>query len=183
MNLNQMTKSAMLDTLAQCGGNKTQAARLLGIGLKTLYRRLEKAQKGGDTISPPKGANAKEILGSDRKIYWGVYFIQSESGKIKIGYTTDLKLRIREFQNQFPDPIKLIGFIENEEPIMEKALHALFRHHHDHNEWFKPHPEILEYIEKHQTKAEWETRIEFKQEIKAELKCAGLQAYTIRSSP
>ncbi|MBI4705667.1 MAG: sigma-54-dependent Fis family transcriptional regulator [Deltaproteobacteria bacterium] len=39
--LAQMEREAILRTLALAGGNKAKAARLLGIGLKTLYRRLE----------------------------------------------------------------------------------------------------------------------------------------------
>jgi len=37
-----MEKDAILDALRKCGGNKSEAAKLLGIGLRTLYRRLEK---------------------------------------------------------------------------------------------------------------------------------------------
>ena len=31
----------ILDTLRRTGGNKTSAARILGIGLRTLYRKLD----------------------------------------------------------------------------------------------------------------------------------------------
>jgi len=40
--LADMEKDAILDALRKCGGNKSEAAKLLGIGLRTLYRRLEK---------------------------------------------------------------------------------------------------------------------------------------------
>jgi two-component system response regulator HydG len=39
--LAQIEKGAILETLDMVGGNKHMAARLLGIGVKTLYRRLE----------------------------------------------------------------------------------------------------------------------------------------------
>ena len=34
-------RQIILDTLTRTGGNKTAAARILGIGLRTLYRKLE----------------------------------------------------------------------------------------------------------------------------------------------
>ena len=39
--LAQIEKEAILRTLDMVGGNKQMAARKLGIGVKTLYRRLE----------------------------------------------------------------------------------------------------------------------------------------------
>ena len=39
--LSQIEKGAILETLDMVGGNKHMAARVLGIGVKTLYRRLE----------------------------------------------------------------------------------------------------------------------------------------------
>jgi len=38
--LAEIERSAILRTLAHVGGNKAEAARILGVGLKTLYRRL-----------------------------------------------------------------------------------------------------------------------------------------------
>ena len=39
--LAQTEKELILETLRKTGGNKTQAAKLLGIGVRTLYRKLE----------------------------------------------------------------------------------------------------------------------------------------------
>ncbi len=39
--LKQTEKDLILETLRKVGGNKTQAARLLGIGVRTLYRKLD----------------------------------------------------------------------------------------------------------------------------------------------
>ena len=41
VSLPEAEKRIILDTLQRCGGNKTAAARILGIGLRTLYRKLE----------------------------------------------------------------------------------------------------------------------------------------------
>jgi len=39
--LAETEKELILETLRKAGGNKTQAAKLLGIGVRTLYRKLE----------------------------------------------------------------------------------------------------------------------------------------------
>jgi len=39
--LDLLERDAILDTLKRTGGNKTQTARLLGIGLRTLHRKLK----------------------------------------------------------------------------------------------------------------------------------------------
>ena len=44
--LAQSEKELILETLRKTGGNKTQAARLLGIGVRTLYRKLEEYGEG-----------------------------------------------------------------------------------------------------------------------------------------
>lgn len=41
MSLNEIEKNAIISTLALTKGNKTQAAKILGIGRKTLHRKLE----------------------------------------------------------------------------------------------------------------------------------------------
>jgi len=46
--LDEVERELILRTVAVVGGNKAKAARLLGIGLKTLYRRLEDYGVGGD---------------------------------------------------------------------------------------------------------------------------------------
>ena len=39
--LAEAEKRLIISTLAQCGGNKTRAAEVLGIGRKTLHRKLQ----------------------------------------------------------------------------------------------------------------------------------------------
>ena len=41
MSLNQIEKHAIRDTLRMTGGNREQAAKQLGIGERTLYRKLK----------------------------------------------------------------------------------------------------------------------------------------------
>jgi len=43
--LEENERQTIIDTLKNTGGNKVEAAKILGIGLRTLYRKLEKYQK------------------------------------------------------------------------------------------------------------------------------------------
>ena len=43
--LEELEKAAILNTLAQNAGNKTDTAQQLGISVKTLYNKLEKYQQ------------------------------------------------------------------------------------------------------------------------------------------
>jgi two-component system response regulator HydG len=55
--LGDVEKAYVLQTLSDCGGNKMEASRLLGISRKTLYEKLgrwqreEEAEGGGDVWS------------------------------------------------------------------------------------------------------------------------------------
>ncbi len=51
-------RTVILDTLRRTGGNKTAAARILGIGLRTLYRKLEQYEQDGDTGASKRDASA-----------------------------------------------------------------------------------------------------------------------------
>lgn len=50
--LSALERHAIFQTLARTGGNKAEAAKILGIGLKTLYRRLE-AYGAGPGVEEP----------------------------------------------------------------------------------------------------------------------------------
>ena len=41
MTMDEIEKEAIAKTLTETGGNKKRAAEMLGIGLRTLYRKLE----------------------------------------------------------------------------------------------------------------------------------------------
>src|SRR5205085_1697713 len=55
--LPEAEKTVILDTLRRTGGNKTAAARILKIGLRTLYRKLEEY---GEPAGPAAGAGATQ---------------------------------------------------------------------------------------------------------------------------
>ncbi len=39
--LNELEKQAIIDTLAKTGNNREKAAKILGIGERTLYRKIK----------------------------------------------------------------------------------------------------------------------------------------------
>ncbi|MHC4645998.1 MAG: helix-turn-helix domain-containing protein [Planctomycetota bacterium] len=41
VSLNELEKQAIIDTLAKTKGNREQAAKILGIGERTLYRKIK----------------------------------------------------------------------------------------------------------------------------------------------
>ena len=41
VSLNELEKQAIVDTLAKTGNNREQAAKILGIGERTLYRKIK----------------------------------------------------------------------------------------------------------------------------------------------
>jgi len=76
-----------------------------------------------------------------------VYFFQGELTKlIKIGFTRREWPRIKELQSSGPD--NLIPLLVLEGPIQdETSFKRKFAEYKDHNEWFKPAPEIINFIE------------------------------------
>ncbi len=53
--LPEAERTIILDTLQRTDGNKTAAARILGIGLRTLYRKLEQYESEKDEAPAPRG--------------------------------------------------------------------------------------------------------------------------------
>ena len=41
VSLNELEKQAIIETLAKTGGNREKAAKILGIGERTLYRKIK----------------------------------------------------------------------------------------------------------------------------------------------
>ena len=76
----------------------------------------------------------------------GVYFIQAaETHRIKIGYSGDVKTRIKSLQTS--EELNLIYVIENGTHELEKKLHNQFSKFRSHGEWFNPDDVLLDYID------------------------------------
>jgi Meiotically Up-regulated Gene 113 (MUG113) protein len=74
-----------------------------------------------------------------------VYFIQAESGPIKIGFTTDVRGRMAALQTATAEELTLVGIMVGEQQD-EAALHARFAPSRIRGEWFRPDPEILSFV-------------------------------------
>ncbi len=77
-----------------------------------------------------------------------IYFVQAIEGDdlIKIGMSSNFPKRFTELRNASPVPLRMIATVRGG-GILEGALHAKFRHHRSHGEWFYPVPELLKFIE------------------------------------
>lgn len=80
-----------------------------------------------------------------------VYFIEG-AGLVKIGLSGDPLRRLRQLQYMSPVPLRLLGTVKGGYP-QERKLHIQFWEHHDHGEWFRGVPEILDYINKYARKS------------------------------
>lgn len=92
------------------------------------------------------------------KLY--VYFVQGETTElIKIGITSqDINLRIMDMQCGSPDRLTLLGIMCVKSRVVEKVLHKHFASTRVHGEWFRPSPELLEYIAEYTRRTQQEAR-------------------------
>lgn len=79
-----------------------------------------------------------------------IYFIQiGRHGPIKIGYTAKRRVSHRKGNLQTANPCRLrvrlcMGGDENREAV----LHRFFAYAHIRGEWFRPAPQLLDYIDR-----------------------------------
>ena len=74
-----------------------------------------------------------------------VYFIQGcETQRIKIGISNNVDSRLKGIQSS--EPLKLLAVIKQGGKDLERRLHEKFEGLRVHGEWFRPDPQLLEYI-------------------------------------
>lgn len=79
-----------------------------------------------------------------------VYFIESGfGGPIKIGSARNPLSRLRSLQTGNPEELHLLAMVEEEGSISEVGLQDRFRKHQISNEWFAPHSDVWELVNKH----------------------------------
>ena len=54
----EVERHLILDTLDHCSGNRTHAARLLGISIRTLRNKLSEYAEAGTAVPEPGGRRA-----------------------------------------------------------------------------------------------------------------------------
>lgn len=77
-----------------------------------------------------------------------IYFIQSERGPVKIGYTLSLSKRLANLRCSSPEQLNVIGTIQGDKAV-EKLLHQKFNHLKIEREWFRPEKDLLSFIKEH----------------------------------
>lgn len=84
-----------------------------------------------------------------------IYFIQAgESGPIKIGYSSDVAIRLGCMQSDNHELLRILGVIpcrkrgRRAKPTKEIKLHSMFAHLRIHREWFSSDPALVDYIAK-----------------------------------
>jgi hypothetical protein len=75
-----------------------------------------------------------------------VYFIRAADGMVKIGTSTNVLKRVKDLASQSPVPLELVAVVPGN-TTDEAALHDRFNDARDHGEWFRPVPELLEFID------------------------------------
>lgn len=78
---------------------------------------------------------------------WLVYFIQAETGQIKIGRSTRIADRLLTLQQSSPVALKFVGWVP-EHGRREIELHCTFAVDRLHGEWFRPSPRLIDLIER-----------------------------------
>lgn len=76
-----------------------------------------------------------------------IYFVAPTGGGIiKIGFSTDIKLRFAGLLGGSPIPLELLACAPGC-TVDEAAVQNRFIEHRSHFEWFHPHPDLLTLIE------------------------------------
>lgn len=73
------------------------------------------------------------------------YFVADSQGAIKIGRSYSIRERMGQFQRDRDGEITLLAIIPGGD--IERELHHRFAHLRIDGEWYRPEPEILEFIE------------------------------------
>ena len=77
-----------------------------------------------------------------------IYFIKSESGHVKIGYSeNDVETRVNQLQAGCPFNLSILKTITGDR-IQEKLIHKKFKKDRTLREWFTITTELLDYIER-----------------------------------
>jgi hypothetical protein len=125
---------------------------------KRLQERIEAFREKGQVEMAKREARKKNRIKA-RKVgaarnpddypgTWNVYFIQvGEDGPIKIGRAKGSPLtRLDALQVGIPFDLRLVAIIPHVSHHLELDLHRRFDHLRIRGEWFKPEPELLDYI-------------------------------------
>jgi hypothetical protein len=94
-----------------------------------------------------------------------IYFIQSETGTIKIGYSRSPKQRLNNLQGSNPEKLTLLGTIKGGR-FKEAELHKRFSSIKLTGEWFRPDESLLSYIHSYKEELLEEKKPELPEELR-----------------
>lgn len=106
----------------------------------------ERYQKSG----VQRKVRRSKLSGASRPLPCHIYFIQvGTDGPIKVGRTRCSPLvRMDSLQIGIPFDLRLRAVIIGVQPSVEIEIHRQFTHLHIRGEWFRPEPELLDFIDK-----------------------------------
>lgn len=80
-----------------------------------------------------------------------VYFVHAPtSDLIKVGIASNMQQRLAALQCGSPEKLVLLGVLPDADAKQaERELHGILRPHRAHGEWFRAHPSLMRFIEKH----------------------------------
>ena len=122
-------------------------ANKLNVMLDDLAKKVEKNKNLREKIN-----YQYKIVKEEREGF--IYFIQNESGNIKIGWAIDPLARLKILQTGSSDILNLIGCIRGTIKD-EKNYHKIFKSYKFHNEWFFSDNNLLKYIEERNCRKEY----------------------------
>lgn len=71
-----------------------------------------------------------------------VYVVQADNGPLKIGFTADVKTRVRAFQANSPNVISVVAVVRGGS-WLEAKMKRRWRKHQMWGEWFRPASEVM----------------------------------------
>lgn len=110
----------------------------------TIQRETTRRQNYREVAPPPEREKVKANLPSAEG---DIYVIQGKfGGPIKIGFSFSFRhSRITAYETHTPFPVRLIAIAQGTR-VFENFLHTTFIVHRHYKEWFRPAPEIWEYL-------------------------------------
>ncbi len=117
----------------------------IGIIDKFGVKRYDHFIKGPHDRVLDKNGNIKKIkVRGPAILTTNVYFIQCETGPVKIGFAKDISKRLSTLQSGNPNKLKIVKTIENCKKTTEKELHNKYSEYRLSGEWFKSDVLLIE---------------------------------------
>jgi T5orf172 domain. len=105
-------------------------------------RKVNRRRIAGGDLTAAMSETVWQFSGREHEGY--VYFILCDE-YVKIGFTANVRRRVKDLAAIIPHDIHLIGVVFGP-PQLESALHSLLTDYHHKGEWFRAVPDLLAAI-------------------------------------